>query len=234
MAHGEGWQYMAVHEPTRVGVRIYTPGGPIAESDEALSVALDDLVAYAKGHDAYCIRVEPELKNGGERDYLRSHGYQKAHKDINPADTVINDVSTSIEAIDMGASQTIRQIWKKNQREGVSFDVSYNSNDVVILTDMLREVSLRTKMQPHPDEYFEAIAASLFPTRDAGLMIARKDGVPIASLMFYTDGETLLYPHAASASDHRRRLLGLTKRVRQSSTATAQSTSKHASVGVFF
>ena len=39
-ASGEGWHYLAIHEPTRAGLRIYTPGGPLASDEASLQSAL--------------------------------------------------------------------------------------------------------------------------------------------------------------------------------------------------
>lgn len=199
-ASGTGWHFLAVHESTRFGLRIYTPGGPIADTAEHLEEALAALHDYAKSVGAYCIRVEPEC-TGGELDYkefLHTHGYQPAHKNINPEHTIINDVTPTPDEIDAAISTRMRYAWRHNIREGVTFSQSSDPEDISIFLDMIHEVAERTGMQPHPDVYFRTLAKSLFPIGAAGLLVATYENGPVASLIYYTDGETMIYAHAAS------------------------------------
>ncbi len=205
-ASGEGWHYLAIHEPTRAGLRIYTPGGPLASDEASLQSALAHLVAYAKQQGAYVVRVEPDVKNTPLPSYLRKRGYRRAHKDINPAHTILNDVAQSIEDIDAGASSTVRNIWRKNIKEGVTFSVSYDPSSIELFIEMIHDVSKRTSMQPHPDSYFRTLATSLFPSRDAGLLVASEDGTPVATVIFYVGETSYIYAHAASYTAYRKNL----------------------------
>jgi lipid II:glycine glycyltransferase (peptidoglycan interpeptide bridge formation enzyme) len=59
-------------------------------------------------------------------------------------------------------------------------------------------------MRPFSDHYFSTIAGSLFPTRDAGLLFAELNGKKIAAIIFYTNGATMSYTHAANNSEYRK------------------------------
>ena len=68
---------------------------------------------------------------------------------------------------------------------------------------MIHDVAKRTGMQPHSDAYFRQMAEVLFPRKAAGLMYATLEDKPVASLIFFSDGTTMAYAHAASYTAQR-------------------------------
>lgn len=203
-ARGEGWSYLAVEEHGKLGSRLYCPYGPTADSAEALAEAIENLEREAKERGVDFIRVEPRLEI--DEDTLRSMGLQRSHHDVQPRDTVVNVVDEKVtdrdQLFSLLKSSQRRQV-RKGEKKGVTYRTSYDVEELRHFLAMIHEVSERTGMKPHEDEYFESIAKSLFPNQDAGLMFAELDGEPIGAIIFYSDGLTMSYAHAANFAEYR-------------------------------
>ena len=191
---GDGWEYRGIVEHGRGNTRLYIPYGPDADTAEHLADALRDVVTMGRQYHADFVRVEPRTATP---EHLQQLGFRKV-KSLQPDRTMINDVTLSHDEILMQAKQSVRYTWRKNQKAGVKFQTSYDPTDIELFLAMIHDVAKRTGMQPHSDAYFRAMAQALFPTQSAGLMYAVHDGKPVASLIFFSDGTTMSYAHAAS------------------------------------
>ena len=197
---GDGWEYAAIVERSRFSSRLYCPYGPTFVDDAALVAALADLEQTARELSLDFVRVEPRGPVSAER--LEELGLVRSHHDVQPPHTIINDLRVP----DLLASlkSVPRRRYRKLLREGGELTVSYDPADIDLFLDMIHAVADRTGMVPHSDDYFRALAASLFPEHDAGLMICRIDGRPAATVIFYTDGTVISYAHAASYDEFRK------------------------------
>jgi len=194
-------RYLAIEEHGRLGSRLYCPAGPMVENKAALRTILKELTEEAKHRKLDFIRIEPR---GGitEKD-LEKLGLRRSHHDVQPADTVISDVSGSEEEIRAALSQTARRYARKADNAGVTYSLSHGPVDIHYFIELIHDVAQRTGMKPMSDQYFLTIADSLFPTRDGGLLFAELDGKKIAAVIFYTDGTTMCYAHAANHHEYR-------------------------------
>lgn len=202
---GRGWKYRAIIEKGRLGKRLYCPYGPVCEDEAAFRAALADMYQVARARRLDFVRVEPRLDVSKEK--LERLGLMFSHHNVQPADTLLNLVDAekvTEEEILAAIKKHPRRSWRKSEKDGVTYRVSNDPQDVEIFLEMLRDVSSRTGMQPHPDSYFQDIARSLFPTGNAGIMFAELDGKPVASLIYYSDGVTMSYAHAASFTEYRK------------------------------
>lgn len=195
------WHYLAIVERGKIGKRLYCPHGPTVSSKTALKDALKDLREEAKKLKLDFLRIEPT--GNITRQDLIDLGLRPSHRNVNPADTLINDVSVEPDAIRAQLSQTTRRYARKGDKAGLAYSVSYEPCDIKYFLDMIHDVAARTGMKPFSDFYFQHIAATLFPIRAAGLLFAELNGKKIASVIFYTDGTTMSYAHAANYSEYR-------------------------------
>ena len=195
---GGTWEYLAIVERGRFSSRLYCPYGPVFSTLGALDDALTSLEKEAKSYLVEFARIEPRtLVSAAD---LQSRGLKAAAHNVQPVDTVIYDVRADVVTEDnimKRASSTRRQLYKYNVRDGVEFKASYNPDDIAHFLEMIHIVAERTGMMPHEDSYFETIAEVLFPEKAAGMLLSVLDGKPIATLIFYSDGITLAYAHAA-------------------------------------
>lgn len=198
----EKWQYMAIVEYGKFSSRLYCPYGPVASDISSLKSALNNLVEEAISRNLSFVRIEPK-GNFTPKD-LQKLGLVRSHRDIQPSHTVVNDVSKSSEEIMADLSQTARRYARKSDKAGVTYSLSYDPDDIKYYIELIHNVAQRTNMKPMSDLYFEILAKTLFPTHYAGLLFAELDGKKIAAIIFYLDGTTMYYAHAANDSEYRK------------------------------
>ena len=204
----KNWSYLAIVEKGQFSNRLYCPYGPTAVSRENFIAALNDLKMEAKKRKLDFVRIEPiltdEKTDNLSENYLRELKLKKSARFVQPPETIINNVSVSEDEIRAQLSQSARRYAKKCDKAGISYSVSYNPQDVKYFIEMIHEVSSRTGMRAHDDLYFREIAETLFPSREAGLLFAELDNEKIASVVFYNDGKTMSYAHAANKTAFRK------------------------------
>ncbi len=200
---GTGWHYLAIIEHSKLADRLYCPYGPYAKNTTALSSALKDLKKEAQTRHLAYIRIEPLTPLSLQKQ--AAWGMYKAHKNIQPQHTILTDVSGSEDTIIAATSQTVRRLWRKNIQAGITYQTSYQPEDIADFLAMLRSVSVRTEMLPHSDVYFRTMATHLFPRHSAGLLFATLENKRVASILFFKDSTTMYYAHAASYNEYRKR-----------------------------
>ena len=198
--HTNYGDFFGIVERGRFNSRLYIPYGPQVQSADNLIKLLEIIKQSAKQQKVDFIRIEP-LGNI-DTAILKKAGYRKA-KDVQPSHTIINTL-TDDETIQSLTSQTVRRMWRKNLKAGVTFQASYDPQDIEIFINMIHDVAKRTGMIPHSDAYFRQMASSLFPTKQAGIFYAIYENKPVASILFFSNGETMYYGHAGSYSEYRK------------------------------
>ena len=199
----KNYRYVAIVEKGQLSNRLYCPLGPIAKDQAGLEAALTDLTKEAKKRKLDFVRIEPTL-TGLSEDNLKKLGLIKSRRDVQPPHSVCNDVAISDEEIEAELSQTARRYARKCDKAGITYSVSYEPTDIRYFISLIHEVADRTGMKPHDDLYFQQIAAFMFPKKTAGLLLADLNGKKIAAIIFYTDGQTMLYAHAANSTEYRK------------------------------
>jgi len=202
---GGAWEYLAIVERGRFSSRLYCPYGPLYTSKAALQEALVSLRKEARSYLVDFARIEP--RGALEAEELTTLGLRPAARNVQPPDTIINDVradAVSEEDILLRGSTTRRQLYRYSLRDGVVYKTSYDPADIKYFLDMIHVVAKRTGIIPHEDAYFETLAATLFPQKAAGMLLSVLDDKPIATLIFYTDGTTAGYAHAGSVEGFRK------------------------------
>lgn len=202
---GGTWEYLAIVERGRFSSRLYCPYGPTFSTTAALGEALASLEVEARSHLVEFVRIEPRGSLAAED--LHAMGLRPAAHNVQPPDTVINDVRADVLTEDdilKRASTTRRQLYRYSLRDGIEYRASYDPKDISHFLDMIHVVAERTGMQPHEDSYFETMGEVLFAQKAAGMLLSVLEERPIACLIFYTDGTTLGYAHAASVDGYRK------------------------------
>ncbi|MCL2529198.1 MAG: peptidoglycan bridge formation glycyltransferase FemA/FemB family protein [Coriobacteriia bacterium] len=202
---GGTWEYLAIVERGRFSSRLYCPYGPFSTTKEALREALDSLKKESRSYLVDFARVEPRGSFNAED--LKEMGLRPAARNVQPPDTIVNDVranAVSEEDILLRGSTTRRQLYRYSLRDGVEYKTSYNPADIKYFLEMIHEVAKRTGITPHEDAYFETLAQTLFPQKAAGMLLSVLDDMPIATLIFYTDGTTAAYAHAGSVDGYKK------------------------------
>lgn len=197
------YSYLAIIEKGQFSNRLYCPFGPVAKDKKGLAKALMDLKKVARQRKLDFVRIEPTLPDLTADD-MRDLGLVHSSRDVQPPHSVINDVSVDEDKIMAELSQTARRYARKCDKAGITYSVSYQPQDIKYFIELIHEVSKRTGMVPHDDLYFQQLAARLFPDKSAGLMFAEYKGQKIAAIIFFNDGQTMYYAHAANSTEYRK------------------------------
>jgi lipid II:glycine glycyltransferase (peptidoglycan interpeptide bridge formation enzyme) len=200
---GEGWSYFAVQETGTLNSRLYTPYGPEFNSLGTFDAALSSLTSAAHIHHATFIRIEPT--SGLNENDLRKRGFRPVtYQQLQPAHTLIVDLSEPTETILGNMSQNSRNITRNYKNKGVTIRASYNPADITILTTLLSGVAARNHIKTHNADYFTSQAVTLFPEKKAVLYIAEYESQPIAAALVYDSPTTRYYAHAAADDTYRK------------------------------
>lgn len=195
------WQYVAILEKGKFSKRLYCPYGPTVVDKTGLKEAIEDLSTEAKKLEADFVRVEP--RGGVLAEDLVDLGLKKVH-DVQPVDTLITDVSVSHEEILAGLSQSARRYARKAEKAGVTYSESYDPEDIKYFLETIHDVHNRTGMNPYSDDYYRTFAATLFPGKNAGLLLARYEDKVIATILFLRVGDTFSYTYAGNLAEYRK------------------------------
>ncbi|MDR1862232.1 MAG: peptidoglycan bridge formation glycyltransferase FemA/FemB family protein [Candidatus Ancillula sp.] len=179
--------------------KLYFPYGPCVEQQSGFFEAV---VEEAKTLGVDYVRVEP--RSGVDAEKLTALGFVKAHKNIQPEVTAVSDLSVGFDEIFKGLPSNTRNAWRQTEKKGVTFSESRDVQDVQIFLEMLHSVAARTGMHPHPDEYFQYMAQTFFPSGAGGLFFAKVEGQVAAAVLYFQDDTTMYYAHAASFDEFRK------------------------------
>lgn len=206
-SQGDGWSWVALVEPSRIGIRLYCPFGPTASSKKALDQALQALASCATSLGAMFVRVEPP---GPFQDSdFRALKLAKSPKDIQPRFTLVADLAQEDEALYRNMSSTNRRLYRQAEQRGFSFSESTDPADISIFLDMIHQVAARSHIQVHQDAYFTAMAEALFPIGASRLAMVLHEGRPAATCLTFETAATTYYAHAGTANEFRQNQPGV-------------------------
>lgn len=209
---GDGWSARAVLE-SPVGLagkshrRLYAPYGPACNNEQALTTALKALKKLGKEQRVSYVRVEPCLASepDGSKIDLPRFGLHLNPRAFQPEQTLILDLEPDEETLLKGMSSTNRNLWRTHQNKNLECKTSYNPGELRPFLDMLHETAARTGITTHADDYFAAMAESLFPGKHAGMAYVYHKGEPVVGAIFFDDhqADTRYYAHAGSFASAR-------------------------------
>jgi lipid II:glycine glycyltransferase (peptidoglycan interpeptide bridge formation enzyme) len=197
----------------------YVPMGPLVRRDgngkshfEACIAALSKSVGDS---DAIFVRIEPKVLKEGDfvgAAEMERLGLRKV-KAVQPADTVIADLTKSEEDLLAAMKQKTRYNVRLATKKGVTVRTANYENAHAFREDcdtfwrLLDETAERDKFHSHDKGYYEKMLDVLSPRKHGGLtvglMFAEYEGEPVASVMLASFGDTVTYLHGASSSAHR-------------------------------
>ncbi|RUQ21234.1 lipid II:glycine glycyltransferase FemX [Kocuria sp. HSID16901] len=206
---GDGYSYLAIVEGGRAGKYLYCPYGPVAESAQAFTRALDDLKRLAARKKCLFVRVEPASpemfpKGVDPVDDLTSRGMFLAQRQIQPSHTWMVDLTQDEDALLQGMKSTNRNLHRNIHKKGVTFEESHDPADVAVLLKYLHQTAERVGFNRQQDAYLTQAAKSLFPLDAASVYLIRVEGEPIGAAMVYDSEDTRTYAHASMSFEHRR------------------------------
>lgn len=198
--HGDGFSYLAIVEQGTLNTRLYCPYGPVISSPHGLTAAVTSLKNEAKQRGCAFVRIEPI--GAVTPQQLHELGFTK-QRNNQPEHTWRINVDRPFDEVLAGMTKTLRNLHRNYAKKGLTVVASSNPNDISHLVRLLGDVSDRTGIKAHDEQYFDAQAKSLVATGDARIYLVRYHDEIIAAALIYIDQERWYYAHAAASTQHR-------------------------------
>jgi lipid II:glycine glycyltransferase (peptidoglycan interpeptide bridge formation enzyme) len=195
-----------LHFPARDGGFLICPEGPVLPWTDvpAARAGLRLLTAAAEKLadqvHAVGLRIEPHLAPP-RPSLLRN--WSRAPVDLTPVHTLMLDVAQPDEAIRAAMHPKARYNLGLAQRHGVRVLESSDVADVARFYPLFEETALRNDFFAEPYGFFLNLRASLFPSRNAVLLLATWQDEVLAAILIVLFGRRATYLYGGSSSRHR-------------------------------
>lgn len=151
---------------------------------------------------------EPEI-NAQELRFnfsTQNWNFRKAHSNILPANTIYLDLTRKPETILQRMKPKTRYNIRLAQRKGVTIR-STGMEGINIWYKLYKDTANRNRLLLNDIKYFEAVlsakAENSTSSADVSLLIAEKDGLPLAAMFLVITEKRGSYLYGASSSQHR-------------------------------
>ena len=185
----------------------YAPRGPVVDyANKDLLHALQAVIEKeADRHRAISLKIDPEVPEQDLRaaENLKSLGFEKALKQVQPRATFILDLERGLESILMGFEEKTRYNIRLAEKKGVTVKEDTGAKGIEIFCDLYRETSRRDQFMVHPPVYYRKMREVLFSAGLGTNFIAYYEGKPIAAVIIFSFGKKIWYMYGASASEYR-------------------------------
>ena len=180
----------------------YVPKGPGATSTDELAKLLPELHNFAQKHHVFTIKLEPEFIETPEViKKLKKLGLQKS-KAIQAANTVIVDLSKSLDDIVAGFSSKARGNIRAAQKANVTTKIApaTDENCTLFYNMMAQTINGRSHVRNY--EYFRNFWQSHDQAKTGLFMFAEAEGQVLSMDFIMAIGTKAARKDAASTRDH--------------------------------
>lgn len=180
---------------------IVTHSGPLIDWDDKSQFEMFHtyVLSYCREHKLDFMRFRaPLLYDETRREELLAFGYKSAPMYFNAEYTIVLDISKSEDELLHAMRKNTRYYVRRSEKEGVTVRVSTDVSDIEILFDVYQKTVERQHFVPYNKEFFYHEFESFVRDELIEILVAEKDGVPLAAafLVYYDD--TAFYHHSGS------------------------------------
>lgn len=180
--------------PMAAGKLAYVPMGAYAK-DACEYRALWSAIRSETG--AAFLKLEPGHFPAGEAPDLAGMGFRESAQTIQPARTIVLDISGDDETILRRMTQGARRKVRKSQRGPVIYKEAERA-DLPAFNRLMQETGARNNFGVHNAAYFAALYDLMMPKRGALLMAWLGDEL-LAAIMVFALGDMAWYLYGASS-----------------------------------
>ena len=182
----------------------YLPKGPVglafADLDPTWHSFLPPLDQLCRREKAVFLKVEPDLWQSGGGSPSAPPGFHNSQQDIQPARTLLIDLSGSEDQILARMKQKTRYNIRLALKKGV---VVSNTSDVGAFHRMMLVTGSRDRFGVHSLEYYRRAYELFHPRGECELLVAEFQGELLAALMVFARGSRAWYFYGASSDSYR-------------------------------
>ncbi len=177
----------------------YIPKGPVGNIQNEF---WEKLIEFCKQNHAIFIRVEPDdWFTGNKWEQLLQRSVRG--KSIQPPNTIVIDISGDAEEILKNMKQKTRYNVRLAQKKGIQIEVS---EDVGLFYEIMLETGARDEFGIHSAAYYQTVYDLFKTANNVVLLLATYQGIALAGLMMFLNGDRAWYFYGASNSKERNRM----------------------------
>ncbi len=185
---------------------LYAPRGPLLDYNQNFETDLKDFVKTVKKiadeENAIFLRVDPVLPFSFSESFVKA-GFQKADKEVQPATTLLLDISRSEKEILASMKPKTRYNIRLAQKKGVQVKTSSNLKDIHHFTDLIEIAEKRGTFHYHSKKHYSKFLEILGKENIAFLFWAEYKGKTLAANIVTFFKERATYVHGVSGGEHR-------------------------------
>ncbi|MFA5104316.1 MAG: peptidoglycan bridge formation glycyltransferase FemA/FemB family protein [Candidatus Margulisiibacteriota bacterium] len=185
----------------------YVPRGPLIDFDSPDEVNMFVKAAYseAKKHGALFLRMDPEVPESDDNALriLKTQGFVKARKEVQPRSTFILDLSPTLEKIRAGFESKFRYNIHIAEKHGITIKQGTDEKSVEDFYKIYKETCSRQNFIIHPLSYYQKIRSSIIAKGLGQVFTAYHEQVPVASVIVFNFGKRIWYMYGASLNSYR-------------------------------
>lgn len=180
----------------------YMPKGPGITSVRQLDTLLPDLKKFAKRHNVFAIKIEPELhKNEETLSDLMKLGLQKVSPIQPNFSTVTLDISNDLETVMTNLNQKGRHAIKRAERDGVTVEKVETTDENCRLMYELLATTAAGSFRIRKYEYYKSFWQRFANANMGQLFFAHVDNQLVAGAYAIVFGTKSTYKDGASIRD---------------------------------
>ena len=197
--------------PLPTGV-MYVPKGPVLDYGNPLLVdhVLSKLEEAAAQTHAVFVKIDPDVRPDTDAGNsvigtLRRRGWQQSEEEIQFRNTVLLDLTPSLEDLLMGMKSKWRYNIRLAERSGVTVRHA-EYEDLSLLYDIYHKTAARGDFVIRAESYYHDAWGSFIEAGLAQPFIAEVEDVPVAMVVIYRFGKRAYYMYGGSRSLHREKM----------------------------
>lgn len=189
----DNYSYLGIYNDTPIGKYLFFPYGPYIKNSDGLN-AYDDIISTAKKEKCIFVRVEPQSPISSK---LTTNWKQV--KDVNPADTLVIDISRPFEEIIMDFSSSTRRHYRSIEKTDLKIVKTNKVEDAKYMYELQSKLFKRKSLNYYPLSYFEEQMKEGFST----LFLCYLDEKVVGAVLYFDYMNTRYYMQAATDEDYK-------------------------------
>jgi len=215
-----GWEALRIELDGKTGAAIlkrklpfvrqcvlYSPRGPLVDFHDKskLKQLIDAVKEEGEKKGALFYRIDPEIEEDDKEalDNLRSMGFVKSGREVQPRATIVVDITKSQDELMAGFESKFRYNIRLAEKKNVAVEEDISESAVEKYYDLYRITSSRDSFMIHPVSYYKKVRELIINSGMGTIFLAYIGRVPVAGVFIFAFGKRVWYMYGASSNEHR-------------------------------
>ncbi|MEK7376547.1 MAG: peptidoglycan bridge formation glycyltransferase FemA/FemB family protein, partial [Candidatus Margulisiibacteriota bacterium] len=185
----------------------YAPRGPAVDfkNKDKLKELIAAVKAEAGKSGALFLKIDPEIEDTDtvSLSNLKSLGFIRSGKEIQPRATIILDITKSEEEIMAGFESKFRYNIRLAEKKGVVVEEDISESAVEKYYGIYKVTSQRDSFMIHPISYYKKVRELIINSGMGTIFLAYIGKEPVAGVFIFAFGKRVWYMYGASSNEYR-------------------------------